>query len=149
MLRARIVIATVAVLIATSGCAPSLAEIRQGAPARTGRVASAEYQVISGCVAEALQTGESSLWTIKVGNLQYQTVTRPEEKRAVLTGAMPGPYGQHTPVLDLTFKQDASDVVVEARWGGVAAGHGSRYDEAVWHAVGKCGRLISVTPPRT
>ena len=139
--------AVVLALVAAAGCAPSLAEIRQSAPGRTGQVAGAEYQVLCGCVAEALQTGESSIWIVEIGNLQYQTITRPEEKRAVLTGTMPGPYGQRTPVLDLTFKQEASDVIVESRWGGVGLGHGSRYDKSVWPAVGRCGRLVRVTPP--
>ena len=137
----------VGMVLVIVGCAPSLAEIRQSAPARTARIAGAEYQVVSGCVAEALQTGESSIWTMKIGNLQYQTVNRPEANRAVLTGTMPGPYGQRTPVLDLTFKQESPDVVIEARWGGVALGHGSRYEDDVWHAVRGCGRVTSITPP--
>ena len=103
--------------IAVTGCAPSLAEVRNQPPTRTARIANADYQTLAGWVAERLQTGESSYWTMKIGNLSYQTVTRTDEKRALLTGSSSGPT--RIPIIDLTFRQDGAGVIVESRSGGI------------------------------
>ena len=138
-------IAFLLVAIAATGCAPSLAEVRNQTPTRTARAATADYQTLAGCVAERLQTGESSYWTAKIGNLNYQTVTRTDEKRAMLTGSLPSL--QHIPVIDLTFRQDGADVIVESRSGGIGLSRGERFESSLWPAVAKCAPGVMISPP--
>ena len=138
-------IAFLLVAIAATGCAPYLAEVRNQTPTRTARAANADYQTLAGCVAERLQTGESSYWTAKIGNLSYQTVTRTDEERAMLTGSLPS--RQHIPVIDLTFRQDGAEVIVESRSGGIGLSRGERFESSLWPAVEKCALGVVISPP--
>ena len=81
---------------------------------------------------------------MKLGNLSYQTVTRTDEKRAMLTGSSSGP--QRIPTIDLTFRQDGADVVVESRSGGIGLSRGERFESSLWPAVEKCAPGVVVSP---
>jgi hypothetical protein len=127
---------------ATSGCVTTLGELRQANPDRTGR-AVGDYQALGGCVTEGLQTS---------GNLLYQTIVRPDQKRMVVTAFMTGRATSQAPLIDLTFRQvDAQNVAIESRWAGVFTSRkaAERIDAQMWPIARRCvgGRLDEVSPP--
>lgn len=135
-------------IVAGSGCATTLRDLRLAAPNRTAR-AVGNYQVLAGCVAEGLQTSVAGS-SVGPEDLVYQTVVRPEEQRMTLTGTVSGRQGYPRPLIDLTFRQiDSDNVVIESRWGGYLTGRmaAERIDRQVWPIARRCaGDRLELMP---
>jgi hypothetical protein len=139
--------------MALFGCTSiPIKEIRQEPPARAA-IVTADYADIGGCVAEGMQTGPRGTWMIETGDLTYEVIHRPSERRLAVTGRAGG--GHAIPIIDILFLgQPGGRTRIESRWGGMSGIEphnrtgGQRIDERVWPIVESCvGTPIEVKPP--
>ena len=146
-MKARRVVLLLAIGASVCGCAATLGELRQSAPNRVGQ-ATGDYQVLAGCVIEGLQTSADGSMS---GRVLYQTVTRPDEKRMMVTGVLWSASATPMPVIDLAFRQArAGEVTIESRLGGAptARGETEKIDRTVWSIAQQCtGGRVEVAPP--
>lgn len=142
------VAALVAVML-TAGCTQSLQELRSEPPSRVGSVIG-DYLQLANCTVDRLQTGPTTRFfgLMKVGNLNYQTIQRQEERRATVTGMVPWATA---PVLDLMFRGSSQQgVIIESRAIGGLAVKADRdeIERDTWAAIKACsGPTISISPP--
>lgn len=148
-MKGRVAVMLIGIVAATSGCVTTIGDLRHAKPDRTAR-AIGEYQALAGCVTEGLQTSSDGFF-LEPGDLLYQTVLRPDEKRMVVTGLFSGGRGSPTPLIYLTFRQvDSESVVIESRWGGFFTTRkaAERIDARVWPIAQRCARgHLELAPP--
>ena len=138
--------------MALGGCTSiPIQDIRREPPARTALV-TADYVDLGGCVAEGMQTGPRGVWMIETGDLTYEVIHRPSERRLAVTGRVGGAHA--IPIIDLLFLGELEGRTrVESRWGGLSGWEpssrtgGQRIDERVWPIVERCtGAPVDVEP---
>jgi hypothetical protein len=136
--------------VALAACtAIPIQDIRREPPARTAIVMAA-YADLGGCVAEGMQTGPRGALMIETGDLTYEVIHRPSERRLAVTGRVGGAYA--IPIIDLLFLGEPDGRTrVESRRGGLSGSSrngGQRIDKRVWPIVERCaGVPLDVSPP--
>jgi hypothetical protein len=139
MMRHGILVFVIPVALAACTSIP-IQDIRREPPARTA-IFMAAYADLGGCVAEGMQTGPRGPLLIETGDLTYEVIHRPSERRLAVTGRIPGIHA--VPIIDLLFLGEPDGRTrVESRWGGLSGfsrNAGQRIDERVWPIVERCG----------
>jgi hypothetical protein len=130
-------ILALAVVLALTGCALTLHDMRERPPDRTA-VVPGDQAVIVGCFVEGLETSR------RTQGLTIQTNRRPELQRSTVAMIAPDIVSPW-PMLDLTFTQIAGGVFVESRLGDFYGGEGGmmltrQLQDAVWPILQRCVR---------
>jgi hypothetical protein len=100
-----------------------------------------------------MQAGPRGTWMIETGDLTYEVIHRPSERRLAVTGRAGG--GHAVPIIDILFIGQTEGLTrIESRWGGLSGMApndrigGQRIDERVWPIVESCtGTPVQVNPP--